>query len=657
MRSLFLFTLFISTLLANPYQNLHTYTLKNGLKVLLLPDKKAQNVYIEVDVNVGMGAEDEENAGISHLVEHIVFRDQSVKDHDYYDLIKQRGATDVNGFTSYYQTQYITTINPQNGYWITETFAKMLFDKNVTQEDLEIERKALQIEIGEPNWTSWIAKLGIGKLVEKISDLFPSDANIFEDDFGIDPKLDKIEYKNASLYKENNKKFDLKAVMAHYHDYYYPSNMTLKIVGKFNLQKMKNTINNTFAKVPKREGKTLKIPLYKDAKLHNKPYQVFSPGGMDDTPQAELGAKLLAEDPKKMLILSSYMRHLADRLNREFRNKKGESYSVYGGVNQRRNAAIATISFTSPHEAFDKNIQIAKSWLEKEGRGDINDSTIHEALKQMDAYFKSAEHDVDSLLVTLDKYQHYKRYFGENTTKNSYELFQTITTEDFRKTLKETFVPEHAFSDIQRDYLLFPYEGLVLTWVLIFLFYFFLFYFFSAKINKRHIRLQRRLTSRFVALIIMVLAVSVSLFIYEWIVYLLSGKTSSDFMTQYDIPLQYLIMMIDFILSMLLFYVVVKKLFSWYFSKVLVTEKHLVLVGAKSRYIPLEHIAHCEIIPWSPKLWGKIHGVSILFWRPLLKIVSKNGEEIYLRSTNAKHLQEDLSKVITPVAVVEKKVF
>ena len=647
----------ITALVANPYQNLTSYTLKNGLKVYLLPDQKAQNVYIEVDVKVGMGAEDENTAGISHLVEHTVFRDQRIKDHDYYDLIKQKGATNVNGYTSYYQTQYVTTINPENARWITETFAKMLFDKNVTQEDLRVEKKALQIEIGEPNWTDIFSYVKLNKLIDAISDLFPSSRNVYEDDFSIDSKLGKVEYQQASQYKKNNKKFTLSEVLKHYHDYYYPSNMTLKIVGKFDEKVIKQTIEDTFAKVPKREGKTLKEPLIKDAKLDTKPYISYEESGIHDTPQATLGTKVLVKNPKQMLILDAYMRDLADRLNREFRNKKGDSYSVYGGVGKYRNAAIATIEFSAPHESFDKNIQVAKAWLAKESAGDINDSTIHKALKQMDEYFKSAEHDVDSLLTTVNKYEDFKRYFQDDSKKNAYDIFKEISPDDFRTTLKETFTPEHAYIMIQRDYILFPYEGVVLGLVFMFLFYLFLIKLFKAKVNKRHIRFQRRLTNRFVSLLIILFSITVSMFIYEWVIYLITGKTSNDIISSYDIPLSYLFMIGDFILTLVVTYFVVKKLFSWYFSKLIVTENRLILQGAQSRYIDLKDIAYCETHPWSPKLWGKIHGVSLLFWRPLLKLVSNHSEELYLRSSNAKHLQEDLSKVITPAPIVEKKVF
>ncbi len=657
MRFLLLFLLLVEIVGANPYKNLKTYTLPNGLQVYLLPDEKAKNVHIEVDVKVGMKVEDKNTAGISHLVEHIVFRDQRIENKDYYNLIQDKGATFVNGYTSYYKTQYLATINPENAYWITETFSKMLFDKNVTKEDLKVEKGALQIEIGEPNWADIFSYIKVDKLFDFIADLFPPTYNIYKDDFGIDLEKEKIEYQRASIYKNNNKDFSLQEVLSHYHDYYYPSNMTLKIVGKFNLYKMKSLIQRTFGKVKKREGKTLIHPLYKDATLSNKPYHSYEYAGMEDKATVQLGTKLLVDDPKKVLIVESYIEDLADRLNKEFRNKKGETYGVLGGLSQYQNAGIATIYFSSPHDAFDKNVMIAKSWMHKETQGDMNESIITEAIKQKLKHFEAVEHDVDSLMNTVNRSEHFKRFYGDSANKNPYQLLKEIKPSIFKKVLKETFKRHNAYSVIQRDYIWFPYEGLILSLVMLAIFIFMIVKFYSAKVNKRKIRLQRRLTNRLTSFVIIMTSIMIAMLLYDWMEYGLVKMLGLNPMWResFDVPISYLIMIGEFLLSMLVAYFVIKKLFSWFSTKLYVTENSLILVGAKSRYINLKNIAYCEVAPWSPKLWGKIYGVSLLFWRPLLKIVSNQNEEIYLRSSNARHLAEDLSTVITPQPDIVKK--
>ena len=152
-------------------------------------------------------------------------------------------------------------------------------------------------------------------------------------------------------------------------------------------------------------------------------------------------------------------------------------------------------------------------------------------------------------------------------------------------------------------------------------------------------------------------SIMIAMLLYDWMEYGLIKMLGLNPMWResFDVPISYLIMIGEFLLSMLVAYFVIKKLFSWFSTKLYVTENSLILVGAKSCYVNLKSIAYCEVAPWSPKLWGKIHGVSLFFWRPLLKIVSNQNEEVYLRNINAHHLGDDLSTVITPQPDIVKK--
>ncbi len=647
MRFLLLLLISLGILFANPYKNLTHYRLKNGLEVYLFPDQKAKNVQIEVAVKVGMKAEDKKHAGISHLVEHMVFRDSRVKYRDYYDLIKEKGASYVNGYTSYYQTQYVTTINPQNAYWIVKTFSQMLFDKNVSEEDLRVEKGALQIEIGEPDWTDIFEKIKIGKFFEVIGELFPPAYELYEDDFGIDTKRDKIEYHDNALYKQNNKQFTLASVMKHYHDYYFPSNMTLKVVGKFDLKKMQNVIEKHFGNIQNYKGKSVKEPIYKDATLNDAPYTSHENSGVFNSGQISLGVKLLSNDPRKMVVIKSYMENLADRLNREFRNKKGESYSIYGSVHSYDNAALATIDFQTPHAVFDKNLDIAQTWLQKETSGYINDTVIKDAIKQKLKHFESVEHDTDSLLSTLNSYEAYLLFYGKEMKKRPYDFIKEITPAAYKSILKETFLPQNAYRLIQRDYVWFPYEGMIFGIIDMVIFLYLFVRFFKIKIKKRDVKLHRRISSIWTIIIVSSLAMLISMLLGEWLSYGVSKVFGVHSLYAYfDIPLSYLIMIGDFTLSVLILYVVVKKLFSWFYYQLVVTDKALVLVGSQSKTISLEDIVSCKVVPWSQKFGKNVYGVALLFWRPLLKITDIKGENFYIRSFKSRELKEDLAQFI-----------
>ncbi len=629
----------------DPYKNLLHYTLPNGLKVYLLPDDKAKNISIEAEVKVGMKAETKETAGLSHLVEHIVFRDQRVPGKDYYNIIKDKGATNVNGYTSYYKTRYVTTISPKNAYWITKSFYTMLFDKNITEEDLKVEKGALQLEIGEPNWLDYLLP-DFRQLFQKLTFLrkiLPPNDDVYEHDFSIDPLKEVPHYQSTLDYRLNNKKFTLKQVMEHYHTYYFPANITLKIVGKYDLQKMKKLIDETFAKVPKRSGKSVEEPIFKDAKLNNKPYIRYS-GGENDSASVTIGAKLLRDDPKKVIALEAYTDSLADRLLKKFRNKEGKAYGVSGYLDSYRNAAIAQVSFSAPHKDFDEHIKIAKAWIEKEARGDINDSVIQDALKQKRSYYDAVEHDTLSLMDSVDSYIWQQREFPGS--KTPYQLLESISPQYFKKVLHDTFTPDHAYMMLHRDYRFFPYEASILMFILFVISIIFFIRFITARVPKRKVLMKRSMTNWFTIFLIAILIGMVTEFVDEWVAYLIS-KIYPIYPNYYDIPKSYLLFVLETVIDIAVTYLVVKTLFRWFYLRLFITtDQQLILSGVKPRYIDLNRIKSLEVVPYFPRPRGKVYGNALLFWRKLLKLTLDDGEEIYLRSANAQHLKEDIEQFL-----------
>ena len=644
MRYILLFWIFLVTVSASdPYKNITSYTLDNGLKVYLYPDNKAQNTAINVDVKVGMKAENKENAGISHLVEHIVFRDARIEDRDYLDLFISEGASYVNGYTKYFKTQYVATIKSEKSYWIVEQFAQMILDKNVTQKDLDVERGALQVEIGEFTWVDRYAP-SLEDTIDFIKDIFPPEADFYKDEFGIDIKEEqKRKYFSRSVYRSNNQKFTLSEVMKHYEDYYYPANMTLNVVGNFDLAKMQEVIQESFGKFTKRDGKSVIKKVEKVAKLNKKPFKKYDIGL--ETNSATIGTKFIADDPKKIIILQSYVRDLARRLNKVFRNKNGESYGAYGSYSHHHDGAIATISFNAKLNAFDKNILYAQEQIKKEINGELSDEMIFEALKASKKFYTSQEHDSSTLMNMIFNIQNFQRVF--KNAQSPYALLESVTAQEFKTVVQQAFTTENSYNYIARSYKFFPYEAHIFFGLLSLAMLYLIYRFYGTKVDKK-VRLKRRLTSKFVSFFVILISVIIAAIITEWIFYF-SMKVlpiSNLWANGYDAPLSYMIYFVDFLISIFVLYWVIKILFKWFYIKLYVTDHTLIVSGANSKYIQISDIKDMDIIRWSPAYINKSHGMSLLVWRPLLKITSHQNEAIYLRSYNAKDLKSDLEFTI-----------
>lgn len=631
---------------SDPYKNIKYFELNNGLKVYMLADKKAINTQIELVVKVGTDIENKNNAGISHLVEHLIFRDKRIPYRDYLDHIKEKGATYVNGYTKRYTSGYTATIDSNQSYWLVETFSQMLFDKVVDKEDLEIEKRALQVEIGEFQWYHSIGN-SIRTLFKSIGKLFPDDENIYIDEFGIEKPKDLTPMYYS---KKNNYNFTLDEVLEHYDAYYYPKNMILKIVGNFDAGNMESVIKKYFGNVTKTGTKTVQEPPY-NATLNHTPHSSYVTGAWDKD-YAYIGSKYILDDYKKYLIIDAYTEYLASKMQQLLRNKLGQTYSVNSFHHSNKNAILTGVEFSSLHQDFGKSISLVKEKIADDSRK-MNLKEIHAALKQSSLYYSSVEHDSTSLFDLL-KAKEYIDTYHQLYDETPYSIFTTITTQDFQNTISEVFSKENAYSYIYNDYYFFPYDMQILT-LIMFIILIFLFrksykYILTKKdrqfYTKREILWNRRLTNPFVSFVKFVFIFMTSIILSEWCEYALYNFLTDDpyFPNHMASPYDYFFNIVSFIWFMIVFLLINHYLFSRSFSRLDITDKSINFIGSRWHEVKKETILSMETVPWSIDKIQNTFGMSLLFFKPLVAIVTTNGRVIYLRSSNAQHLKEDLEK-------------
>jgi len=355
MRVIIVLISLITFIFANdPYLGVKYKRLSNGLEVYLLSDDKAEQTSIKLSVKDGNIVENEENTGIAHLTEHMIFRDFRLKYKDYLELFRKEGASS-NGYTSKKRVGYYVTIDANKSYWALENFYKMVFDKKWNSEDLRVEKRAVLNEIGEPHW--WNRLGGVGKYIKKI---FPPQKSYYEELFDIN-KSKKV-LPSRYLQRFNTLKFTLEDVRKHYRDFYYPKNMVLKVVGNFDEQKMLELINKTFGSIEKEGNKTAKESKIV-VKLKGIEYKTYEPGVMFN--RAVIGGRYIENNYKRYLINQIYIENLANRLQRVLRNKEGKSYSIYGNVDSYKKASTASVYIDGLHKDFKNNIKTAIDFINK----------------------------------------------------------------------------------------------------------------------------------------------------------------------------------------------------------------------------------------------------------------------------------------------------
>jgi predicted Zn-dependent peptidase len=125
-----------------------TFTLKNGLRVVVHEDHKAPIVAISVWYHVGSKDEPAGRTGFAHLFEHLMFGGSEHSDTSWFGPMQSMGATDLNGTTNYDRTNYFETVPKaalERALFLESDRMGYLLPA-VTQSKLDIQRGVVQNE-------------------------------------------------------------------------------------------------------------------------------------------------------------------------------------------------------------------------------------------------------------------------------------------------------------------------------------------------------------------------------------------------------------------------------------------------------------------------------------------------------------------------------
>ncbi|MEH0021781.1 MAG: insulinase family protein [Desulfobacter sp.] len=624
----------------DPYKDVVHFRLDNGLQVYLLGNAKAVNTQMSVTVDVGTEIEDEGTFGLSHLVEHMVFRDERVPHRDFLDYFEDEGATYVNGFTSLYETEFQVVIDSSKSYWAVETLSQMLFDKQLSGQDLAAELGAIQTEIGEERWyEKYLWRLG--RFLEAV---WPPQDDFYLESFGLDFSREMPpHFKSRQTYRN----VTLEDVLTHYHTYYYPANMTLKVAGNFEPEQMKSMIREVYGPVARTGSASARSPAEAPV-MTNRSFVRFIEG--NDENLGYIGARYILDDYKKYIVLDAYVSDLAERLQQILRNRKGATYSIDPHHFGTEKAMVASIRFDGLRKEFETNIDTVREQIREDLEG-LSDDAVQEALNSYQKIYQAIENDSSSLMNLIDTVQYLRKYQGI-TDRTGFEIFRSITPEAFRGIVAETFRPENTYSYIYRDYYFFPYEMPVVS-----IFSLLLLggaYFNVNRLDKfrkgirytrREVVMTRRLSNRFLGFMVFAACTYLTSWSTDWIWFLGQKLVTGDgfFRRTIDVPHIYILTFTDPLMYAALFLVIYRTLFRYY-ARMDVTETGICLVGNRAEFIPKEAIAGLSVEKWRPGNFRKTIGYGLLFWRPVLKIKTTRGRDLFLRSANAVHLKEDLEK-------------
>ncbi len=130
-----------------PKDRLHQFTLDNGLKVILEENQNAPVVALQIWIKVGSGDEKDDEAGMCHFIEHMIFKGtEKRKVREMAREIESMGGS-INAYTSYDQTVFHITIASRYADTGLDILADAIQHSTFDSLELEREREVILEEI------------------------------------------------------------------------------------------------------------------------------------------------------------------------------------------------------------------------------------------------------------------------------------------------------------------------------------------------------------------------------------------------------------------------------------------------------------------------------------------------------------------------------
>lgn len=315
------------------------FKLDNGLRVVVENIEYVNSVSVGLWVENGSRNENEVNSGISHFIEHMLFKGTSRRTaKQIAEEIEDVGGQ-INAFTGREATCFYIKALDTHLDLSLDILSDMLFNSNFLEEEIEKEKGVIFEEIN----------MSEDSPEDVLSDLHTR--AIWDSDSISLPILGTM---------DTVKSFSRKDIVDYIASYYIPENSVISISGKFDMKNIEKLVEKYFGKWNSENKNITKYSSPEISSLH-----YFR---KKDIEQLHIslgipGVGIGTDDTYTLILLSNILGGGASsRLFQKVREELGVCYSIYSYVSALKNTGIVSIyAGLSPQYA-----QVAINAIEKE---------------------------------------------------------------------------------------------------------------------------------------------------------------------------------------------------------------------------------------------------------------------------------------------------
>ncbi len=395
------------------------YQLKNGLKVFLIESHKSPVVSLQAWVRTGSADETPKEAGLSHFIEHLLFKGtRKFKVGEIAQIVEGSGG-ELNAYTSFDQTVFYMTLSNQFTDQGLEALSEMMGYPTFDAAEIDAEREVVIEEM----------RRGHDSLGRRASQL------LFSTAYSGHP------YGRPVIGFEKNIKTVKASVIKNYFETrYVPKNMFLVITGDFAKPEMKTMINKYFGPM---ENKKLRVVKRSGVKLAKKP-QIKSEKGNFENSLAYLGWPIPSiqhkDTPALDLLAFVLGSGESSRLVQKLRIEQALVQSVGASTFSPRQEGLFLISFSYNQEDPQKILEIISEEVMKVLGGDVQSDEIQRAVTAIQSSELYSLETVDGL---AQKYGNLEFYYNDvRMTEKYLKQLRDLKTSDVIAVAKKYLMPD-----------------------------------------------------------------------------------------------------------------------------------------------------------------------------------------------------------------------
>ena len=335
-----------------------TYTCQNGLRIVSEHIPHFRSVAVGVFVNTGSRDERPEENGITHFIEHLLFKGTEKRSAK--DIAREfdRIGGDLNAYTSKEYTCYYAKVLDHHAPLAVEVLADMFFNSVMDPVEIDKERLVVKEEI---SMTEDMADDDVHEQLWRV--MYPDNA-IGAPILGTVETLDRFSRQQILDYMERH---------------YTPSNTVISVAGHID-SKLLAQIESLFGSFERKSpGNAHVLP-------------TFVPGQSikhKETEQAHIclgypGLSLQDDKLFALAVLNNIIGgSMSSRLFQEIREDRGLAYSVYSYHSAYSDhGTLAIYGGTADHQVGEVE-ELIRTSLQRMREGDISDLEISDSREQL----------------------------------------------------------------------------------------------------------------------------------------------------------------------------------------------------------------------------------------------------------------------------------